>query len=107
MGKSSILSLSHSESIETNKFFRGFENTSCYRDTERKSKMNRETAHIRTMSTRKWSVYFQNPEFIEYTRMDMVMPEYEPLIRKWCGGNRYICRIHITGRSSSIAKSCA
>ena len=26
------------------------------------------------MSTRKWSVYFQNPEFIEYTRMDMVMP---------------------------------
>lgn len=38
-----------------------------------------------TMSTRKWSVYFQNPEFIEYTRMDMVMPEYEPLIRSWCG----------------------
>ena len=37
------------------------------------------------MSTRKWSVYFQNPEYIEYTRMDMVMPEYEPLIRGWCG----------------------
>ncbi len=33
----------------------------------------------------KWSVYFQNPEFIEQTRMSMALPEYKPLIRKWCG----------------------
>lgn len=34
---------------------------------------------------KKWSVYFQNPEFIELTRMTMALPEYRPLIRKWCG----------------------
>jgi ubiquinone/menaquinone biosynthesis C-methylase UbiE len=34
---------------------------------------------------KKWSVYFQNPEFIELIRMTMALPEYKPLIRKWCG----------------------
>lgn len=34
---------------------------------------------------RKWSVYFQNPDYIELTRMTMAVPEYRPLIRKWCG----------------------
>ena len=34
---------------------------------------------------KKWSVYFQNPDFIELTRMTMALPEYRPLIRKWCG----------------------
>lgn len=37
------------------------------------------------MKDLKWSVYFQNPEYIELTRMTMALPEYEPLIRKWCG----------------------
>lgn len=33
----------------------------------------------------KWSKYFQTPEYLERTRMFLIMPEYEPLIRKWCG----------------------
>ena len=33
----------------------------------------------------KWSVYFQNPEFLEQTRMFLILPEYEPLVRRWCG----------------------
>ena len=37
------------------------------------------------MEPLKWSVYFQNPEFMELTRMTLILPEYEPLVRKWCG----------------------
>lgn len=33
----------------------------------------------------KWSVYFQRPEYLEQTRMFLILPEYEPLVRKWCG----------------------
>ena len=32
-----------------------------------------------------WSVYFQTPEYLEQTRMFLIQPEFEPLIRKWCG----------------------
>lgn len=32
-----------------------------------------------------WSVYFQNPEYLERTRMFLVPPEMHPLIREWCG----------------------
>ena len=32
-----------------------------------------------------WSKFFQNPEFLERTRIEFFIPEYEPLIRKWCG----------------------
>ena len=32
-----------------------------------------------------WSVYFQNPEFMEKTRFHLILPEMEPLVRKWCG----------------------
>lgn len=31
-----------------------------------------------------WSVYFQNPENLEQTRMFLIQPELKPLIRKWC-----------------------
>lgn len=33
----------------------------------------------------KWSVFFQTPEYLEHTRMFLILPEYEPLVRKWCG----------------------
>lgn len=33
----------------------------------------------------KWSVYYQTAEFLEYSRMFMILPEYEPLVRQWCG----------------------
>ena len=33
----------------------------------------------------KWSVYFQTPEYLEQTRKFLILPEYEPLVRKWCG----------------------
>ena len=32
----------------------------------------------------KWSVYFQNPEYLEQTRMFLIQPELKPLIRRWC-----------------------
>ena len=32
-----------------------------------------------------WSVYFQNPEFMEKTRFHLILPDMEPLVRKWCG----------------------
>ena len=32
-----------------------------------------------------WSVYFQNPEFLEYTRLFLIQPELKPLVRAWCG----------------------
>ena len=32
-----------------------------------------------------WSVYFQNPEFLERTRFHLIQPDMEPLVRKWCG----------------------
>ncbi|MBQ7593513.1 MAG: class I SAM-dependent methyltransferase [Synergistaceae bacterium] len=32
-----------------------------------------------------WSVYFQNPEFLERSRLELVVPDYAPLIYKWCG----------------------
>ena len=32
----------------------------------------------------KWSVYFQNPEYLERTRMFLIRPELKPLIRTWC-----------------------
>lgn len=34
---------------------------------------------------KKWSVYFQNPEFLERTRMFLIPRELYPLVRKWCG----------------------
>lgn len=34
---------------------------------------------------KKWSVYFQTPEYLEQTRKFLILPEYEPLIRSWCG----------------------
>ena len=37
------------------------------------------------MEPLKWSVYFQNPEFMEMTRMTLILPEMEPLVRRWCG----------------------
>ena len=33
----------------------------------------------------KWSVYFQTPDYLERTRMTLILPEYEPLICAWCG----------------------
>ena len=33
----------------------------------------------------KWSVYYQTADFLEYSRMFMILPEYEPLVRQWCG----------------------
>ena len=33
----------------------------------------------------KWSVYFQTPDYLERTRMTLILPEYEPLICTWCG----------------------
>lgn len=32
-----------------------------------------------------WSEIFQNPEFLEKTRIGMLLPEYRPLIQKWIG----------------------
>ena len=34
---------------------------------------------------RKWSVYFQNPEYLERTRMFLISDEMKPLVRRWCG----------------------
>ena len=34
---------------------------------------------------KKWSVYFQTPEYLEQTRKFLILPEYEPLVRNWCG----------------------
>jgi len=34
---------------------------------------------------RKWSVYFQNPEYLERTRLFLIPEEMKPLVRKWCG----------------------
>ena len=31
-----------------------------------------------------WSKYFQNPDFLEYSRMFFICPEFEPLICNWC-----------------------
>lgn len=31
-----------------------------------------------------WSVFFQNPEFMERTRFHLIQPEMEPLVRRWC-----------------------
>ena len=36
-------------------------------------------------STKEWSVYFQNPAFLERTRMTMIPAELHPLVRGWCG----------------------
>lgn len=33
----------------------------------------------------KWSMYFQNPEFLERTRMFLLPKDMYPLVRKWCG----------------------
>lgn len=35
--------------------------------------------------SKKWSVYFQNPEFLERTRLFMIHPDMFPLVRRWCG----------------------
>lgn len=35
--------------------------------------------------TLQWSVYFQNPAFLERTRMFLIMEELRPLVRAWCG----------------------
>ena len=37
------------------------------------------------MEERKWSVYFQNPEYLEMTRMFMIPKDMIPLVRRWCG----------------------
>lgn len=34
---------------------------------------------------KKWSVYFQNPEYLERTRMFLIPDDMKPLVRKWCG----------------------
>lgn len=36
-------------------------------------------------SNKEWSVYFQNPEYLERTRMTMLPAEMHPLVRSWCG----------------------
>lgn len=33
----------------------------------------------------KWSTFYQNPEFLEFTRANMILPEFRPQILKWCG----------------------
>ncbi len=37
------------------------------------------------MEEKKWSVYFQNPEYLEMTRMFMIPKDMIPLVRRWCG----------------------
>ena len=37
------------------------------------------------MEGKKWSVYFQNPEYLEMTRMFMIPKDMLPLVRRWCG----------------------
>lgn len=32
-----------------------------------------------------WSEYFQNPDYLERTRIQLILDEYRPLILKWCG----------------------
>ena len=32
-----------------------------------------------------WSTYFQNPEMMERSRMFLIAPEMQPLVRQWCG----------------------
>lgn len=32
-----------------------------------------------------WSTHFQNPEFLELTRMFLIHRDLRPLVRKWCG----------------------
>ena len=34
---------------------------------------------------KKWSVYFQNPEYLERTRLFLIPEDIKPLVRKWCG----------------------
>ena len=34
---------------------------------------------------KKWSVYFQNPDFLEKSRMLLIPEDMKPLVRKWCG----------------------
>ena len=36
-------------------------------------------------TSKAWSVYFQNPEYLERTRMFMIPREMHPLVRQWCG----------------------
>ncbi len=31
-----------------------------------------------------WSVYFQNPEFMERSRFHLIQPDMESLVRRWC-----------------------
>ena len=37
------------------------------------------------MGDKQWSVYFQNPDYLERTRMFLVPAEMQPLVRRWCG----------------------
>ncbi len=37
------------------------------------------------MKEKQWSVYFQNPEFLERTRMFLISEEMKPLVHRWCG----------------------
>ncbi len=59
---------------------------------------------------KKWSVYFQNPEYLERTRMFLIAEEMKPLVRRWCGlrdgmnvldvgcGTGYFTRLLASGR---------
>ena len=40
---------------------------------------------IMEQTSPKWSVYFQNPEFLERTRMFLIPKEMAPVVRQWCG----------------------
>lgn len=36
-------------------------------------------------SKKDWSVYYQNPAYLERTRMSMIPAELHPVVRSWCG----------------------
>ncbi len=46
---------------------------------------NNSVESVKKKEIKKWSVYFQNPEFLERTRMFMIQKDLYPLVRKWCG----------------------
>lgn len=64
---------------------------------------------------KKWSVYFQNPEFLERTRMFLIQKDLHPVVRKWCGvksgmrildvgcGTGYFTRLLVQGEEDVTA----